>query len=195
MKNAFICLLRLVVISLLVLPIAPVFANYSIDFEFGVGPEWSSSTTDNAEAANFTTFLGQFGRRNTLDESVVLSLPAIIGTDYVLEFDLYMIGSWDGSAGQGGPDQFTVDIDGLLKIDDTFANATTSPGPDFYQSFREPDIPPVGRTDLGYNPTHDDAIYRDIQISFTATKSEMDITFQGLGLQEFPDESWGGGQC
>ncbi len=77
------------------------FANYAggwyekNDFEGSVGPEWSSTTTDvTPGTANHSTdtFLGQF-----YNDTVSLTLNSLPShTQISIEFDLYIIRSWDG---------------------------------------------------------------------------------------------------
>src|SRR5262249_26028151 len=61
--------------------------------------------------------------------------------------------------------------------------------PSVPQSYpRQPD---TGRVQLGFNGSYVDAIYRDIEVAFTASNATTQITFSGQNLQNVDDESWG----
>src|SRR5262249_31050721 len=102
--------------------------RYFTDFQSGVGPEWSTNTTDNSVAA-FSTFLGRFS-----NGAATLSVPTAPGKAYTLKFDFYAIDSWDGDTAGVGPDYFNVFVDNAQRFHETFNNVG---GP---QSFRAPDI-------------------------------------------------------
>ncbi len=102
---------------------------------------------------------------------------------YTLEFDLYVIDSWDGE-GKYGPDVFEVRANSGVIFHETFSNGLKP------QSFRPPD---VGPTHLGYSSSFKDSIYRDISVSFQLPEGsqKLSLTFEGIGLQGLVDESWG----
>lgn len=83
---------------------------YSNDFGAGAGSEWSTPST---AAANGEAFLGAsatgFGSgSNTLSLS---NLP--VHTNMTLNFDLYIINSWDGNGGYGSnADNWQLSADG-----------------------------------------------------------------------------------
>ncbi len=159
---------------------------YSNDFEWGPpGAEWSSGTTSWLPA--YTQYLGRF----SLDQSAVLTIgapsPSLLGPGesflYTVEFDFYVIDSWDGFEPVNGQDWLRVGLNGVVGFDETFANQHTM------QSFRPPDIGPVH---LGYNPSFKDSTYHNIQVTFADPGSAaLAIAWQGNAMQGIADESWG----
>lgn len=157
---------------------------YSQDFEGSVGPEWSLATVNNAHVASFTKFTGRF-----TNQAQTLTLTGLtVGTSYTVSFDLYVIDSWDGNASGVGPDYFKLVVDGTARFRETFSNYNGNP-PSQPQTFVG--TPDVGRTHLGFSGSYVDAIYRRIEVPFTATAETATIAFQGENLQDVNDESWG----
>lgn len=145
------------------------------------------------------SFLGQFG-----NESVGFStnLGSYTG-NLLLEFDLYLIRTWDGSstgtAHDYGNDVFQVSLaDGPTLFAETFSNgnpAGQSYGPDPLNAAM---TGAVETYSLGYtfwdginNMTYNqDAVYR-LAMTFEHLDPLLRIDFAGLGLQSLDDESWG----
>jgi hypothetical protein len=148
---------------------------YFTDFEAGAGPEWSIRVTDNT-VPDFTRFLGRFSNGST-----TLTVPTVPGRGYVLEFDLMIIDSWDGS-GYPGPDYFSVNVGGNRLFHHTFSQFG---GPQTY-----PGAPTLGGRNFGWSGWND-AIYRGISIPFVAASAITSIQFYDGGLQGLSDESWG----
>lgn len=148
---------------------------YFTDFEQGAGAEWSVRETDNSVAA-FTRFLGRFSSGDA-----ALTLNTQPGQGYLLQFDVMVIDSWDGSASPG-PDFFNVDIDGIQVFHHTFNQFG---GPQTY-----PGTPSLGGQNFGWADWND-AIYRTISIPFVASSDRTIIRFYDGGLQGLHDESWG----
>lgn len=193
---------------------------FSEGFEGTPSSRWSQNlVVDSSERAAFSRFGGRYGNHSlslTLDAIQprdIVNDPGHGGGDkpgdggdgggdgggnggggdggggtmrivYDLAFDLYVIDTWDGSTTANGPDRFRVLLNGTPIFDETFANQHS------IQSFREPD---VGRRDLGFREFISDSIYRDITLRFEAPAGERQftLTWQGLGLQNLHDESWG----
>jgi RHS repeat-associated protein len=154
---------------------------YSEDFEGTIGSEWSLTTADNSHPASFSRFSGRF-----TNATQTLSLTGLTpGTAYTVTFDLYVIDSWDGN---GGGDFFRVAVDGAERFRATFSNFNGDP-PSQTQSY--PENPDSGRVHLGFSPSFVDAIYRRIEVGFTATAATAQIGFEGGSLQDISDESWG----
>jgi len=152
---------------------------YFTDFENGIGAEWSSSKRVNA--ANFTWFSGNFGNES---QTLTLTLNNLgAGKSYALDFDLYVLDSWDGVA---GPDYFNVAIDGTQRFHEIFSNYDGEPP---VQPQTYPGSPEGGRH-LGMG-VYVDAIYRKIRVQFTAGGTSAAVTFSGQNLQDLTDESWG----
>ncbi|QDU44661.1 hypothetical protein Mal52_31470 [Symmachiella dynata] len=98
---------------------------YQNDFEGTVGSEWSNTSTSVTPIGG-RTFLGEF-----TTETVSLSLTGLAPhTVTTIEFDLFILKSWDGSqvnhtgGNQGvvGPDSFQFGVDGVTLLDETFQN-------------------------------------------------------------------------
>ncbi|MFA7345615.1 MAG: binary toxin-like calcium binding domain-containing protein, partial [Terrimicrobiaceae bacterium] len=159
---------------------------YFNDFESTVGSEWSSTTTDNSASANFTRFSGNFGGNSTQELSVE---GLTVGETYTVAFDLYVLDSWDGNNATAGvgPDYFNVSVNDTQLFHYTFSNVNGTL-PNTFQSF--PDGPELGLTNLGYW-VYPDAVYRNIEVKFTAADTTAVICFQGQNLEPIDNESWG----
>ena len=156
------------------------------DFERGAAFAWSNSNTDASHTGQFTRFLGRFG-----NETVALNLTNLPPHDQVeLSFDLYIIDSWDGSDFLNGADYFQVGYSGSIDnlLSETFIGC---PDPRFgsYAATQ----PEFCGADVGFNPGHPDAIYRNLDDGFVFQHSAttLNINFTGSGLQGVEDESWG----
>jgi uncharacterized protein (TIGR03382 family) len=165
--------------------------------------QWSQNVAIETEGPSvFTRFAGRFN-----NDTIALTLDTLdlqgpgddVGgggggggsggggeeyVQYTLTFDLFIIDSWDGNAGNWGPDRFLVSVNGAGVFDETFANQHE------YQTFRRAD---VGPRHLGYNTTARDSIYRNISVNFRVNPEtqRMTIRFGDGGLQSMYDESWG----
>lgn len=109
---------------------------------------------------------------------------------YVLQFDLYVIDSWDGFEPTHGLDRFRVLLNQGTQFEEYFTNHGTPDvlGPQTYEP-RENDIV---RTNFGFERWND-SLYRDVTVVFDASDldtQDAEITFQALGLQVINDESW-----
>lgn len=178
---------------------------YQNDFESqAVGTEWlgASLTTTPSGCTRCTSFLGQF-----LNEAVILQLPNLpLHVSATLDFDLYVIRSWDGNIAQfGGPDIFRVlNNTNSLSFQSTFSNNWPF-GPQFNQAF--PDVYPGGvfptqagaveKQTLGYifdaNPVGNvpmDAVYH-LNFTFQHSDPALSLFFQAQNLTSLADESWG----
>jgi hypothetical protein len=79
---------------------------YSNNFEVSVGPRWSLQTREITPVGN-RTFLGRFG--NSAPALTLTNLAA--HTEVELDFDLFIIGTWDGSSPSNGPDILRVSVE------------------------------------------------------------------------------------
>lgn len=148
---------------------------YQTDYENGSGPEWMQPITDSSESIVFTRFSGQFDNGGQM-----LTLTNLIpGQSYTLGFDFYALDSWDGSSG----DFLNVSVNGSQLFHYTFGNYNIT------QSY--PGSPDEGRANYGFNQGYADAIYRNIEVTFTATNAITQIGFAGQNLSGVGDESWG----
>jgi hypothetical protein len=157
---------------------------YSQNFEnSGYLPEWTPNQHEDYAPA-FSRFIGRYS-----NDAVSLTRarpagyggPSVTGTTILLQFDLYIIDSWDGSEPTYGPDYFRMFVNGNMIFNETFANQHN------YQTYREPDI---GRFQMGFDQRYVDSIYH-MSIPFDFNGPSMEIFFQGVGLQGVNDESWG----
>jgi hypothetical protein len=156
------------------------------------------------------TFLGLFGgpaigapgdlgwQKTRVQQTIGLSLSNLQAhTTLQLEFDLYIINSWDGDSPAYGPDRFILSVaDGPVLLDTTFSNNPKTNKDGSYQNY-----PVVGSAPwsgalqagtLGYQVFFKDAIYR-LQYKFPHTNANLTIhftssLFEGKGTN---DEAWG----
>lgn len=176
---------------------------YQTDFQSGVGAEWSHPITQHAPTPygfGPRTFLGEFG-----NETVTLSLADLGWHSGVqLDFDLYLIRSWDGSSGGAalydyGNDVFRVTASGgLALLEATFSNGNPA-GQTFGPAAANPAFTGAAEAySLGY--VFDDGILGISQVmdsvyrfsfNFAHSSSLLAFDFSGIGLQGLEDESWG----
>lgn len=146
---------------------------YSSDFESGIGTEWSATNLNSEVLDPFTVFSGRFGN-NT---QTLMTSNLVVGANYSIFFDLYIIDSWDG-----GADRFNVDVAASNYFSHSFhynASSQTYPDP--------PDLGPANYGFWSYN----DSIYRNVEVGFHAVSNTAEIAFYGSGLGLLSDESWG----
>lgn len=163
----------------------PVPANipYSNDFETAMGAEWTNATRD------FTPTLTNFaGRYRTTP--VKLSLNTAPGETYRLAFDFYAIDSWDGidTSGGKGPDYFQVSIGSTTIFSNTFTHEYPAQGMTYPYPYDQ-------SGEYGFSSSYKDAIYRKVEVAFTADSTVTKISFVGVLVDQssegFNDESWG----
>lgn len=175
------------------------FNDFQSNTNDGHWSNWRTEDTPTPYPFGPRTFLGQFG-----NESVRFStdLGSYTGR-LLLEFDLYLIRTWDGSSAgttyDYGNDVFQVAVvDGPLLLRETFSNgnpAGQSYGPNDLDA---PMTWAAERYSLGYSfwdginqqTIYQDAVYR-LAFEFEHGKPTLAIDFAGLGLQAITDESWG----
>jgi hypothetical protein len=165
---------------------------YQNDFEAPVGSEWSASALDMTPSGR--GYLGQFG-----NQDAVLTLTGLPESSQVrLEFDLYIIGTWDGNAAPG-PDRWILDIlGGGTLLNTTFAvgdeNSTRMQA---YPNSEDPSEH-VNRTGAIENNTLGyftygfarDAVWH-MDMTFAHDDPTLSLKFSAMGLQQLSDESWG----
>lgn len=175
---------------------------YENDFQSAVGNEWSHTLTQNTPTPypfGARSFLGEFG-----NEHVSLSLSNLAAhSNVLLEFDLYLIRSWDGSsAGTAfdyGDDHFKLAVaGGATLLDETFSNGNPA-GQSFGPLANNPYYTGASETySLGYE-FYDgiqqtsqvmDSVYR-LRFNFAHDSDKLALDFSGYGLQSMEDESWG----
>jgi hypothetical protein len=175
---------------------------YEHDFQSAVGSEWSHTTRQDTPTPypfGPRTFLGEFG-----NDTVSLSLSGLAPYNSVLlEFDLYLIRSWDGSSAgtpfDYGNDSFKVAVGGgPILLDATFSNGNPA-GQSFGPSANNPYHTGATETySLGYwfydgiqqSGQVMDSVYR-LSFMFASNADQLTLNFSGYGLQGGDDESWG----
>jgi len=163
--------------------------RYKSDFKRGAGSEWSNTKSDSTPVGG-RKFLGQFG-----NESVTLSLTKRKAGMITLEFDLFLINSWDGNYTGYGPDYFMVSV-GKEKelIKTTFSNLDENNWKQSYPAMAGLGNNPAytgakERDSLGYK-YFGDSVYR-LRFTFRHKIGPVEIKFSAKGLQNLADESWG----
>lgn len=176
---------------------------YQNDFQSGVGSEWSRTLLQNAPTPYWfgpRTFLGEFS-----NETVSLSLASLgAHSDVQLDFDLYLIRSWDGSSGGAalydyGNDVFSVTAQGdAALLEETFSNGNPA-GQTYGANANNPAYTGATETySLGF--VFDDGILGISQVmdsvyhfsfNFVHSGNGLAFNFSGFGLQALGDESWG----
>jgi K319-like protein len=165
---------------------------YSNNFEGAIGPEWSLQVAD-VTPVGARRFLGRFG--NGGPRLQLNGLPA--HNRARLEFDFYLIQSWDGNDPTFGPDSFRVRVaNGPSLLDATFAcsiSQATQTYPDAGALGNPPLTGAAEHGTLGYpfaGFAGVDAVYH-FSFSFDHSDPTLAVDFTGNGLQELTDESWG----
>lgn len=159
-------------------------AEYVYDFEGSVPSEWSSTSVSTTPSGG-RRFLGRFG-----NDAVTLSLSNLPTHDRIeVEFDLFVIRTWDGNDTTNGPDYWELRVDGVRRFQTTFNNHTdgTQSYPDEYWSSNPAYTGAVERGTLGYDP---DAVYH-IKKSFEHTVDTLQLEFSARNLESLSNESWG----
>lgn len=174
-------------------PSVPYTNFYTEDFQGSIGnaqASWSTVQTEVAPADPNRRFLGRF-----LNQTVTLTLGPLPAHDCLcLRFEFFVIESWDGNHPRyGGPDLFTVGVDGVPQLSDSFGQHPF--GVQWSQTYG-PDpinLPGTGRSEtdtLGYN-RWGNSVYNIELCDIAHTASAASITFSAQGLQSLSDESWG----
>jgi len=167
---------------------------YENDFDLPVGREWSDDRRASTPIGN-DQYLGRFG-----GEPVALDLVDLPEHCAVtVSFELYVIGSWDGSVGsRAGADVFDVNasvpgdccpVENLLHT--TFANCDCKfqAYPDTYPNVHRPGL--TGAAEIGSLGYDADSVY-DLTFTFFHDRSELRLTFAGSpNLEDLSNESWG----
>ncbi len=165
---------------------------YSNDFSTdSAGFSASARTTANGE-----TFLGRFS-----NGILTLSLADLAAHDSLtLDFDLYIIQSWDGNGPEGGSaDYFRVEIDGVEVMYTNFAQyagRNTQAYPNNGGALGDggtfaPRTGAYAQNHLGYGTGNfGDSTYR-ISLTLDHVAPDATLRFTSLQNQGLSDESWG----
>jgi len=170
--------------------------EYTEDFQGAIGnadASWSTVRTAVAPSDPARRFLGRFARANSV--TLTAALPA--HTTVSISFDLYILGSFDGSHVGGFNDRIRVQVDGATEFNESFAQAWLQSAGRL-QTFGPNATNPAGTgavetNTLGFtwrgNPA--DTVYRIELLDIPHTASTVQFTIRGLNLQGRNDESWG----
>ena len=169
-------------------------ALYFSDFQFGVGPEWSSSVTSTTPGGcvRCTTFLGSFANAD-----VQLALTGLAAhSDLTISFDLYVVGSWDGNRNDwAGPDRWSFGLNGetpLLSTTFSLYDPTQAYPEDYPAGDYAARSGAAENNTLGYlvDPWNGDSVYH---LTYTIPHASDAVQFEFIGwnLQQVSDESWG----
>mgnify|MGYP000508562102 CR=1 FL=1 len=165
---------------------------YSADFEGGTaGPEWSLTALSQSPSGR--NFLGRLG-----NDAAVLTLSNVPAQTVQLEFDLYIIGTWDGNDNPG-PDRWMLDlVGGQTLLSTTFAVGDETS----WRTQAYPNAEGAGantnrsgateNNSLGYivYGFQRDAVWH-MTYQFENTDPTLAVRFSAAGLQQLEDESWG----
>lgn len=175
---------------------------FSSDFESGLPSVISPGTAALTGVQGYAglgpagnTFAGQFLRSETSNK-VTLTLTGLPSHDALsFGFLFAAIDSLDGTGTFPAGDYFRIDIDGVNRFRESFANAD----PSQIQSY----VAPAGvglarRVDLGFTTGYYylDSAYnlgadpRFQQFSHSASSVTIEFWMEGVGLQSLDDESW-----
>lgn len=170
---------------------------YATNFSAPVGAEWSNTSR---ATSNGETFLGSsangFGAG-----TVTLTLSGLAPHDSVtLDFDLYIIQSWDGNGPNGGgADNYRLEGDGSTVLFTNFANFDAG-NTQAYPNQLPPNgpggafAPKTGAFELDHlgfgTGDFGDTTYR-FSFTFAHTASSLVLAFTSLQNQAPGDEGWG----
>lgn len=167
---------------------------YQNNFESGLAAEFSNSPITTAPNAS-TKFLGEFAGTGA-PSGTTLGLSGIFAHETVtIALDLYIIHSWDGNATSSGPDRLTFTADGTPLLDATFSN--WDPSQSYSDATPLGGGPFAGKTDadaentLGYGSFFGTNTTYHLEFTFAHQASTLSVVFQGIGIQDVGDESWG----
>jgi hypothetical protein len=163
------------------------------DFEQAPSTAWSSDLVARTPVGD-RGFLGRFN-----NDSVSLQLDDLPAHSFVVvEFDLYLIASWDGSDGLYEFDRWSFGLAGETPlVDSTFSNHDPAGFQSPRQHYPDPfggSLHPAGTgavssDTLGY--LHQgDSIYH-FRFAIPHVDDALELVFAASGLQHFDDENWG----
>ena len=183
-------------------------ANAAATVPGGAGPQ-PVSNTDSANTAQ--RFLGEFGGPRILPappydpqhfvdvtQTVTLTLPNLTPHSTArVEFDLYVLKSWDGKNPNYGPDRWSLRVEGgSILLDAAFSNNfKTRPYDLSLQDYPHTGSPPqsgaIAANTLGYKFFGDSVYHLSFSFPHNAATLVLHFSsslFEGKGVE---DESWG----
>jgi hypothetical protein len=174
--------------------VTPVWAYFN-NFESPVGPEWSTNQRDVTPIGG-RWFLGQFA--SGVDGSIgtaTLTLPGVAAGNIDVDFDLFIIRSWDGYPG-GGPDEFDFGVNGSPLFRTTFSGylGDTEPKQNYPDEiggalhFTGTGAVEIDTLGFDWSGVPRNYVYH-LAFNFPHPGGDLSIYFQGVNLQ-----GWSGGQ-
>ena len=171
---------------------SPASTIYVNDFTVGAGAEWSDPTViHNGEHYLADAINGSGNGTNTLS---LLALPA--HSDVTVEFDLYIINTWDGNGPIFGPDNWHLTADAANVLFTNFANFSGSnnqaytnqlppfgPGGEF--------APTTGAFELGHLSVRQDSTTYRFSFNFAHAAPSIVLAFTSFQSSNANDEGWG----
>ncbi|OPY13333.1 MAG: hypothetical protein A4E66_00815 [Syntrophus sp. PtaB.Bin001] len=181
---------------------------YFNDFSSTPGAEWSSTST---RASNGESYLASTSGYGFGNGTVTLTLTGLtVGASATIDFDLYVIGSWDGNGVPGNnpsypdwarPDNWGVTVNGITQIYTNFVHYTYNGQTQAYPSM----LAPLGSG--GSNPARTGATatdhlgygtgyYGDTTYHFSIpvgnlTSSTLTVAFTSYQTEGYSNEGWG----
>ena len=179
-----------------VAPAASAATVYSNDFTAGAGAEWSNNSTATSAGEKFLGASAN-GFGNGTDTLTLTGLAP--HTQVTVNFDLYIIQSWDGNGpAGGGPDNYGLSQNGNALLLTNFANFT-GPNTQSYSAATPNGLgffnaPRSGQFDAGHlgfgTGDFGDATYR-FSFTFASSAATLALDFTSLQNQSPGDEGWG----
>jgi hypothetical protein len=186
---------KFIALGIIALPLSAHAFTYFEDFQGSVGSEWSSSLVTAAPADASRKFLGRFD-----NNTITLTLNGLTaGALTTVNFDLFVMDSWDGNSSGFGPDRFSFGANGNTLLNESFSNIEQSGFDQSYSAGGSGSFAAGTDADeidtLGYN-FFGNSVYKfggpkNAGFTFLSTGSTLTLTFSGANLQGVNDESWG----
>ncbi|MEM6820952.1 MAG: redoxin domain-containing protein [Verrucomicrobiota bacterium] len=170
----------------------PPITEFRADFEETVSSNWSKQKVSST-ALGERTFLGPFGF-----EEVTLKLDSLAQHNWVtIEFDLYLLGSWNGNNTKYGPDVFTVALgDGRVLHRTSFSQRLgkySQAYPGFFPIHRLPErTGAVEKNTLGHTFKNEESstVYR-VKRTIPHRAKSVKIKIMAESDVSSQNESWG----
>jgi hypothetical protein len=186
-----VVILTVLVAALMRTPTLQAALLYTADFEGAIGAEWSTNRVSVTPIGG-RKFLGDFG-----NNTVTLSLTNLsTNTPLTLEFDLFVLRTWDGNSSSAGPDLFRVDIGPTRVLNTTFKQPGSLPRQSYPSNYLSGEHAAMTGAreinSLGYNSsgTPMNSVYH-LSFAFVATNAAQTFMFSALNLEGLNNESWG----
>jgi hypothetical protein len=181
---------------------------YSTDFSTAPGSQWSDTSTKTSNGETYLAGPGYYGFGN---QTVTLTLTGLTaGASATIEFDLYVIGSWDGNGVPGNtpswpawsrPDNWEVTVNGTQKIYTNFAHYTVDGQTQSYPAMVAPLGPgatnpartgATASNHLGFGTgATGDSTYHFSVLVDNLPSSTLTVAFASYQTEDTSNEGWG----